>query len=287
MSANKIAETSTSTGTGSFTLDGAWSQAGTFNTGNRTFNSFFGLTQYFPYMIQDTAGNWEKGRGYLSAASTLVRAYVLDNSLGTQALINFPSGSKLVMVPTEADSLGIDNINNVNWWQSPIATGTKTTQALTANQLWLNTLFIPRPMLIQSVGVNVTTAVASTNVRLGLYNLTKQPDGGNTYDTIFPLIADFGTIDSGTTGNKSISANLKLGRGVYFSAFISNGAPTLTASSSAYSPLNGVGSMGDPNSRYLSTNAAYFTALPTVTPNAMTGQGGSLGPTMFFRGTAL
>lgn len=287
MSANKIAETSTSTGTGNFTLDGAWSQSGTFNTGNRTFNSFYGLTQYFPYMIQDTAGNWEKGRGYLSASNVLARAYVLDNSLGTQALINFGAGSKLVMVPTEADIFGADNINNVNWWQSPIATGTKTTQALTANQLWLNTIVIPRPMLIQAVGVNVTTAVASTSVRLGLYNLTKQPDGGNTYDSIFPLIADFGTIDSSSTGNKSISTSLKLGKGTYFSAFISNGAPTITASTSAYIPVNGVGSMGDPISRLLSTNAAYFTALPTVTPNAMTSQGGGLGLTMFFKGTAL
>ena len=102
MSANKIAETSLSTGTGNFTLAGAWSVPSSFITGNRTFNSFYGLNHRFPYMIQDQLGNWEKGVGYLSGATTLVRERVIDNSLGTTALINFTAGDKLVMVPTDA-----------------------------------------------------------------------------------------------------------------------------------------------------------------------------------------
>lgn len=229
MSANKIAETSTSTGTGNFTLAGAWSVPSSFINGNRTFNSFYGLNHRFPYMIQDQSGNWEKGIGYLSGTSTLVRETVLDNSLSTTALIDFPVGDKLAMVPTDAGQLGCHitrnnaNITSVHATVSAVAAAT-----LTANTLVLTPFVLERPVFVSDLVAEVTTAVASTSVRLGIYQVIGTTVGGAGYSV--GLVLDAGTVDSSTTGSgKAVSAGINLGQGFYLIATVSNGAPALRA----------------------------------------------------------
>lgn len=74
---DRVRETSTSTGTGNVTLAGAVAQFQTFNTA-------FGTNVFFYYAIIDGDGvDWEVGRGYLSAATTLVRELVHDSSTGS------------------------------------------------------------------------------------------------------------------------------------------------------------------------------------------------------------
>jgi len=219
MSANKIAETSTSTGTGNITLAGAWSVPDSFITGNRTFNSFYGLNHRFPYMIQDKLGNWEKGVGYLSGAAALVRELVTDNSLSTTALINFPAGEKLVMVPTDA---GMDTLPKIRdgggYAGSAFFFNNGVSHTSVANRLVLTPFLSKRPMLTASVLLNVNTAAASTKARLGIYQIT-QVDSTHTAT----LMQDFGEIDTSTTGEKVLTANLKLGTGLYFTAYVTNG----------------------------------------------------------------
>ena len=172
MSANKIAETSTSTGTGNITLAGAWSVPSSFITGNRTFNSFYGLNHYFPYMIQDQSGNWEKGVGYLSDSTTLVRQSVVDNSAGTTALIDFPAGDKLVMVPSDA---GSD-------WPQLMASGnailtahqfgaSAATLAMVANRVVLTPFLAKRPLIVSGFMMDIATVAAGTIVRGGIYSI--------------------------------------------------------------------------------------------------------------------
>lgn len=99
---DKVGESSSSTGTGNFTVSGAL-------TGHRTFNAAFGTGVLFPYQIDDGAGNWETGVGQLTAATTLARTRVHSNSLGTTALINFGAGTKEVRSgPTAAFSIAMD-----------------------------------------------------------------------------------------------------------------------------------------------------------------------------------
>lgn len=224
MSMHKIAETSTSTGTGNFTLDGAWSQAGTFNTGNRTFNSFYGLNHRFPYMIQDTAGNWEKGRGYLSASTTLVRETVIDNSLNTTALINFPAGSKLVMVPTDAGGLWPETLDSgVPMFTASQFGFSTSTRAFIADRFLLSPFLLARPMLVTSMQLEVTTAVASTNIKPVIYKPRNQNGTVN-----LDLIAVGAVIDSSTTGTKtSTITQTYLAAGQYHIGAVSNGAPTV------------------------------------------------------------
>lgn len=286
MSANNIAETSTSTGTGNFTLAGAWSQSGTFNTGNLTFNSFYGTNHVFPYMIRDTSGNWESGEGYLSASTTLVRQNVFNNSLGTTAKINFSAGDKLVFVPTDARGYGGRMLNNVNWQLPGPTVGIRGEITLTANRLYIVPIIVQAPIKLSSIGITVTLLAASSSARIGIYNLIKQPDGGNGYDTNFTLLTDLGTVDVSTTGIKPITTTLKLGQGVYGFAVISNGAPKLMAGGTNLMDMgiSGNSYQYNPVSYWYNDSAASFTALPSTTRGDMPVIMNSGAPQAMFRG---
>ena len=84
-----VHETSTTTGTGNFTLTNA--------NGKRSFNTAFGNgapTDVFDYFISNRdAAEWERGTGHLSAASTLVRDTVKASS-NAGAAVNFSAGTK-------------------------------------------------------------------------------------------------------------------------------------------------------------------------------------------------
>jgi len=107
--ADRVQETSTSVGTGSFTLAGAVTGYQTFaviGNGNTTF-----------YTIADQGGsNWEVGIGtYSTTGPTLARTTVLSNSNGNTSPVNFPAGTKTVFVtyPSE-QSVNLDASGNVS-----------------------------------------------------------------------------------------------------------------------------------------------------------------------------
>lgn len=92
--ADRIKETSTTTGTGDFTLAGAV-------TGYQTFNSAIGQNLNICYVIETVdasgvpTGDWETGDGYLSSSNVLVRDQV-EASSNAGALVNFGAGTKNV-----------------------------------------------------------------------------------------------------------------------------------------------------------------------------------------------
>lgn len=224
MSANKIAETSTSSGTGNFTLAGAWSVADSFITGNRTFNSFYGLNHRFSYMIQDKLGNWEKGVGYLSGEAVLVRETVVDNSLTTTALIDFPAGEKLVMVPTDAGSDILPKLRpNGTYAGGSFVFNNGTNHTCVANRIAFSPFLLKRPMKVSSAVVGVTTQVASTKVRFGIYQISAFD--ATTYTML--KVLEFGEVPSTTTGDFELSSNFNLAAGMYFTALVSNGTPAI------------------------------------------------------------
>ena len=85
---DRVKDTTTSTGTGDITL------SGTPPTGFKSFNAAFGLNATFCYVIDDGAGVWEIGIGYLSNSTTLVRSIFRGSSTGS--VINFAAGQKTV-----------------------------------------------------------------------------------------------------------------------------------------------------------------------------------------------
>jgi len=89
--ADRVQETSTTTGTGSFTLAGAV-------TGYQTFASVLATADTTYYTIADQGGaNWEVGLGTFTSPSTLARTTILASSNAGSA-VNFTAGTKNVSI---------------------------------------------------------------------------------------------------------------------------------------------------------------------------------------------
>lgn len=95
---DRVQETSTSTGTGDFTLIGAVAA-------HRTFASAFTVGQTTDYTIVDQrTGAWEVGEGTYSAANVLTRTTVQASS-NANALVPFAAGAKNVFSTVSAVSI--------------------------------------------------------------------------------------------------------------------------------------------------------------------------------------
>lgn len=94
--ADRVQETSTTTGTGDFTLAGAVA-------GFRTFQSAFALNTFVSYAIV-MGTEWEVGNGFLLSSSVLVR-HTVKSSSNAGALVNFSAGTKQVFCTVIAGSV--------------------------------------------------------------------------------------------------------------------------------------------------------------------------------------
>lgn len=113
-----IVETSTTTGTGAFTLAGAV-------TGFRAFSAVCATSDTFYYLIEavDGSGNrtgeWETGLGTYSGANTLTRTTTYRSSNSNNA-VNFSAGTKRCMISATARYLANGT------WSTPIMAGSMT-----------------------------------------------------------------------------------------------------------------------------------------------------------------
>lgn len=101
---DRVQETSSTTGTGTLTLSGAV-------TGFATFSSSIGNGNTTYYSIVN-GSEWEVGLGTV-AAGTLSRDTVLNNSLGTTALITLSAGIKNVFVTYPANKAILGSTSSV------------------------------------------------------------------------------------------------------------------------------------------------------------------------------
>lgn len=103
--ADRVRETSTTTGTGTLTLSGAV-------TGFQTFSSAIGANNTCFYVISHrSAAEYEVGFGTVgSPATTLARTSVIASS-NSNAAVNFSAGTKDVFVTQPAQQLGSQGIN--------------------------------------------------------------------------------------------------------------------------------------------------------------------------------
>lgn len=97
---NFVRESSTTTGTGNFTLSSV--------TGFRQFSTAFstgGTDKFFYSIVHQSADEWEFGTGHLSDSTTLVRDTVID-STNSDSLVSFSSGDKRVVSDIPAGKYG-------------------------------------------------------------------------------------------------------------------------------------------------------------------------------------
>ncbi len=98
---DRVKETSTTTGTGAFTLAGAVSGFETFSAGIGGSN-----TTYYCIFLTGTA-EFEVGFGTLnSGASTLTRTYIISSS-NSDAAVDFSAGSKEVFCTVPSSKIGL------------------------------------------------------------------------------------------------------------------------------------------------------------------------------------
>jgi hypothetical protein len=218
MLANRVKETTATTGTGSFTTSGAVA-------GFQTFNTAFGTDRRFTYWaVNDTDNEWETGIGYLSASTTLVRETVLDNHLGTTAIVNF----------TTAPSL-FHSISEEGLWQYPPREIAANNQLISAHIINPDTIFtavatraifypfiIDHAVEVDGIGLYVQTAngLGTDHLLVALYETT-----GKNYPGV--LIGE-ASLDPSVTGFQSGSFTArKLNPGVYWVGFWTDVTPDI------------------------------------------------------------
>jgi hypothetical protein len=216
--ADRVRETSTTTGTGNFTLAGAV-------TGYQTFDAALDTGDTTYYTITDQSGaNWEVGIGTFPSPSTLARTTILSSSNGG-SVVTFTSGTKDVFISLPASktvqsfSAGSTGLTPSTASFGAVALagtlvpangGTGTSTAFTAGSV----------VFAGASGVyaqdNASLFFDDTNNRLGIG--TASPDAALTVNTV----ASFG---AGAAALPSIAAKGDLNTGMWFPA-----ADTIAAS---------------------------------------------------------
>ena len=102
---DRVKETSTTTGTGDFTLAGAVTDFESFNSGIGTGN-----TTYYA-IVNPGQNEWEVGLGTLSASTTLQRTTIISSS-NSDAAVTFTSGTKDVFCTLPASKAVVEDASS-------------------------------------------------------------------------------------------------------------------------------------------------------------------------------
>lgn len=150
-------------------------------------------------------------------------------------------------------------------WFGSVGSATSSTGTFspTANLIYGLPFYCPEDMTVDRIGTRVTTAVASSKARVGIYaaDAAKYPSS---------LVVDSGEFDTDTTGMKSatISQALKGSTLYYLALLVSNGTIALrSASSNAAIPALGVDNTIGAFQCGV-TNAQTYGGLPSTFPSS-------------------
>lgn len=226
MLANNVRQETISTGLGAITL-------GAVVDNGRAFSSRFAVNERCSYFIDDRAGNFETGIGYLSDSTTLVRETFLDGSAST--FVSFAAGTKQVYVAASAQTQGPIRTGYLNadgakpYLSGMYDYGSVSNRTLSAGWVYLLPYCLLTDVVISGLGVDVISLAAAAGelTELGLYVTDYSL---NTYRQV----ARTGVIDLSATGATGINTASFLGGDYefnssepHFIAFGGNGNGTI------------------------------------------------------------
>lgn len=220
---DRVRDTSTTTGVGSFTV------SGTAPLAYRTFSAVCATNDTFFYTIRHQSANeWETGVGTYSATNTVARTYVMESS-NSNAAVSFSAGAKDVVLGRPGPEFPLSPMMPVAPF---IASGAyvgvfahySANAALSANTLYAGRFAWNEYLTFTRIGINVTTG-ATGSVRLGIYKDNANQNGPGV------LVLDAGTASVSTTGAKEITVSKALEPNVYWLVAVSDTTPTVTIAS--------------------------------------------------------
>ena len=193
--ADRVKETSTTTGTGVLTLAGAPSGFVTFASKCAVGDTVFYIVEH------QSANEWECGKGTYSAANQLTRTTVLAGTNGASA-VNFSAGTKNVFVSAPAAQM--------KWVREPITsardyyvakTGSDSNDGLTSGTAFL-TVQKAVNTVCDTLSINAGGSVI-IHVAAGTYteDLSLRPFVGSAVVDILITGASTATVSLSPTGN--------------------------------------------------------------------------------------
>lgn len=206
--ADRVKESSTSTGASTFALAGAF-------TGFRAFSSVCSVGDTFYYVIDSDLGSeWEAGLGTYSAANTLTRTTVHSSSNGG-SIVTFSAGTKNVYISLTGNQLG----TLATLAGSEVLTN-KTINA--SNNTVTNvslTTGVTGTLPLANGGTGTTTAQLAINALAGAVTSGSYLRGNGTNVVMAAIqAADVPTLNQNTTGTASGSVS---GTASYLAKFTS------------------------------------------------------------------
>lgn len=264
MLADAVKATSSTSGTGALTL----ANVTNFVPPGTAFPLNFPF-KYAIYTGGDSAPAFrESGIAYMTSATSMTRAKVSATSNGSGSLntasgqtpTDFAGAAITVICAPDASSMEsmlatVDSVSSsINRLLTSAArNGVTTTQVLTALRAYYIPFLLRCAAPITALAIHVGTAAASSVARAGIYACNENGYPG-------ALLATTGDIDVTTTGLKqqSLSSVITLPPGWYFTAVVSNGAPSLVAYTSSTANMYGGHPVGfDSTSTFVPIDLRY------------------------------
>ena len=196
---DRVKETSTTTGTGTFTLAGAV-------VGFETFSSAIGNTNTTYYSIVNANGEFEVGRGTI-AAGTLARTTIISSS-NSDSAVNFSAGikdvfctlpaSKAVILDSSGNIVANNGSNLTDLNATALTTGTVANARLDAQLQDVAGLATTAGKIIQGDGSNFALSAYTLPTSDGSAAQVLTTDGSGAVTFATPTVGDITAVTAGT-----------------------------------------------------------------------------------------